>query len=195
MRALTVGLLVGAAALSLAACNKSKDTADARNPADVAAAPEGSPLNPKRKPGLWEQSITMAGQPAPMLIKLCLDEATDAKMSAFGNQASKDACSENTVTKTADGYSFKSVCNLGTGGGVATSQGTAIGDMGSSYSLDMTSVTTGASNAQANGTSRMQMTAKWVGPCPAGMAPGMMEMPGGLQVNVNQAMGGTAAAK
>jgi len=194
MRTLTVGLLVGAAALSLAACNKSKDTTDARNPADVAAAPEGSPLNPKRKPGLWEQSITMAGQPAPMLIKLCLDEATDAKMSAFGNQASKDACSENTVTKTADGYSFKSVCDMGQGG-VATAQGKAVGDMSSSYTVDMTSVTTGAALASANGTSRMQMTAKWVGPCPAGMAPGMMEMPGGLQVNVNQAMGGAAAAK
>lgn len=194
MRALTVGLLVGAAALSLAACNKAENTADALNPADVAAAPEGSPLNPKRKPGLWEQTITMAGQPAPLLIKLCLDEATDAEMSAFGAQASQDACSENTITKTAAGYDLRSVCDMGAGG-VATSEGKAVGDMGSSYTVDITTVTTGASNAQANGTSKMQMAAKWVGPCPAGMAPGMMEMPGGLQVNVNQAMGAAPAAQ
>ena len=193
MRALTVGLLVSAAALGVVACNKADTSKETETAAASGPAPAGSPLNPQRKPGLWEQSIAVEGQPAPMVIKLCLDEALDSKMSVFGDQMSRDACSENSITKTVDGYSFRSTCDMGQGG-VVKSEGKAVGDMSSSYTVDLVSVTTGAAGADSPQTSRMKMTAKWSGPCPADMSPGMAEIPGGMKIDMNQALAKQDAA-
>jgi hypothetical protein len=39
---------------------------------------------------------------------------------------------------------------------------------------------------QANGTHKIAVEATWEGPCPGGMKPGDMEMPGGMRINVNE---------
>jgi hypothetical protein len=187
MRALTVGLLASAAALGLVACNKADAPNEAKTAAAPAAAPEGSPLNPKRRPGLWEQTIAVEGQPKSLVIKLCLDEAVDAQMSVFGDQKSREACSENKITKTAEGYAFRATCDMGKAG-VVTSEGRAVGDMSSSYTVDITSVTTGAAPGSTPQTSKMLMTAKWTGPCPAGMAPGMADVPGAGRIDMTQSL-------
>ena len=54
----------------------------------------------------------------------------------------------------------------------------------------MTEVTAGSSMPQANGTRKMSMDGVWKGPCPAGMAPGDMELPGGMRVSASGAMAG-----
>lgn len=185
--------IAGAAALALlAGCNKAEEKAANAPEAGkeaVAAAPAETAM-PARKAGLWNQTIATGDMTQTM--KLCLDVATAEKISAFGQQTSQDVCSEQQMTKRLDGgWDFASTCDMGPQGKIV-SKGTATGDFTSKYQVKATSTTTGATMAQANGTHEMTMTAEWVGPCPAGMKPGDLELPGGMRMNITQ-MGAAAS--
>jgi hypothetical protein len=176
-------VMMGACALALAACQKSDKAAASGEAAtgEAAQASAAGPVTgpPARKPGLWTISTSSMGRAQE--IKTCLDAATDKEMSAWGQQVSKDLCPKNEVGPTAGGWRFDSVCNAPSGGTMTTT-GTATGDFNSKYVVKATTVTTGSPMAQANGTHEMTMTATWSGPCPAGMNPGDMMMPGGVKV-------------
>lgn len=178
------GWILGVSLLALAACQQKTETAAATGEGSPAAANSPAPLvgPPKRKPGLWTQTVSTQGMTQTMT--LCLDEATEAKMTLWGQQANKDLCAKNVVRPGAGGWSFESECDMGAAGKVST-KGVASGDFGSSYVVKATSVTTGSSMAQANGTHDMQMTGKWEGACPANMKPGDMTLPGGVTMNLN----------
>jgi hypothetical protein len=141
---------------------------------------------PARKPGLWKQSINAGGR--TMDSSICLDAATDKKMSAFGQQMGS-TCSTMSVTPAPGGWNFNSVCSMSGGGQIAT-KGTARGDFNSRYQVKASSVTTGARMAMMNGAHDMDVTATWAGACPSGMVPGDMTMPGGIKVNILTMTGG-----
>jgi|GEM_PF-417789 len=178
-------LLCGCAALALSACSKKADTTAAPAAAGstpVAAAPAGPPT---RKAGLWEQSMDM-GQ-MKQTISMCADEASEAKTKWWSTEHGRGGqteCSEQSVTPTAGGWAFHSVCKMGDSGTV-TSDGTATGDFGTHYKVEVTSVTAGAAMAQANGTHKVAIEATWKGPCPAGMKGGDMDMPGGMRISTS----------
>jgi hypothetical protein len=122
--------------------------------------------------------------------KLCLDEATDKQMAWWGSQAAKTTCPEQTITQhVGGGWGFHSVCKSAAGG-TTTSSGTATGDFGSHYKVEATSTTTGGPMPEANGEHKVAIEATWQGPCPAGMKPGDMELPGGMKINMNDMMSG-----
>lgn len=175
-------IVLAVSLLALAACQK-KEGAAATGDAPAAAATAPAMTGPpKRKPGLWTQTVSTQGMTQTMT--LCLDEATEAKMTLWGQQANKDICARNVVTPGVGGWSFDSECDMGAAGKVST-KGTASGDFSSKYVVKATSVTTGSSMAQANGTHEMEMTGTWEGACPAGMKPGDMTLPGGVTMNLN----------
>ncbi|WP_091741121.1 DUF3617 domain-containing protein [Phenylobacterium immobile] len=147
----------------------------------LAAGAASAQSYPTRKPGLWKQSMNAGGQTVQS--SLCLDAATDRRMSAFGQNAGTRSCTRMTVTPAAGGWSFDSVCPIAGGGQIVT-KGTARGDFNSRYQVKATSVTTGAKVAMMNGTQQMDITSTWAGACPAGMVPGDMTMPGGIKVNI-----------
>src|SRR5258706_4213410 len=145
-------LICGCAALALTACSKKADTGAA--PAASASAPVATAAPaapPTRKAGLWEQ--TMAMPQMTQTIKMCVDEATEARTSWWSTErhGGKSDCAEKSVTPTPGGVTFHSVCTSSDGGKV-TSDGAATGDFGSHYKVDLTAVTTGSSMPQANGT-------------------------------------------
>jgi len=185
-------VVLGASALALAACQKKEETAAATGEPAAAKAPAGPMTPPKRKAGLWAQ--TMVAQGMTQTTKFCTDAAVEAKMSVWGQQMGQDMCAKNLITPAAGGWSFESECDMGQGGKVAT-KGSATGDFNSRYVIKATSVTTGSAMPQANGTHEMQMTAAWEGPCPAGMKPGDMQLPGGMTVNIANLPGGMSAKK
>lgn len=174
-------LIIGISLLAVAACQKKTDATAAVGdaPKATAAASLGGP--PKRKPGLWAQTIATGGMTQAM--KLCLDEATEAKLTVWGQQAGKDICAKSEITPTPGGWAFTSECDMGEAGKVSTT-GKATGDFNAKYLIKATSVTTGSSMAQANGTHEMEMTGTWEGACPANMKPGDMTMPGGVTINI-----------
>ena len=143
---------------------------------------------PPRKPGLWTQTVTTAEM--KQSTKICLDASTEQKMKLWGAQAGKSDCSQQSMTPhLGGGWDFHSVCNMGQSGTV-TSDGTARGDFNSHYTVEVTSTTTGGPMPQANGVHKISIEATWQGPCPADMKPGDMEMPGGMKINMNDAMSG-----
>lgn len=175
--------VLGLSALVLAACQKKEETSAATGEAApaVAKAPAAPVGPPKRRVGLWAQTVSSQGM--NQTSKICLDEATEAKMSAWGQQMGDGMCSKNVITPTPGGWSFESVCSMGGAGTIATT-GKATGDFNSKYVLKATSVTTGSSMPQANGTHDMEVTATWEGPCPAGMKPGDLTLPNGMTMNI-----------
>ena len=184
-------LVCGAAVLALTACQKKTETAaTGETPAASATAPAESagPMTPPpSKAGLWEQTVSMAEM--RQSTKLCLDEATDKQMAWWGSQAAKSTCSEQKISGHGGGWDFHSVCAI-PGGGTTTSDGTATGDFNSHYKVDVTSTTTGGPMPQANGVHKVSIEATWQGPCPADMKPGDMSLPGGMKINMNDAMSG-----
>ena len=198
-------LLASVAALAtLAACSKKTDTTAANGAATgtaantTATAPASSnpavPASfPSRKAGLWEQ--TVSSDQFHQTMRMCLDEATDAKMKVWGSQmrGGKADCAEQKITPhLGGGWDFHAVCNMGESGTV-TSEGQATGDFNSHYTVDVTSTTAGSPMAQANGVHKVKMDATWKGPCPADMKGGDMELPGGMKINVLDAMNGKPA--
>lgn len=187
-------VVLGVGAVALAACQKKEETAAATGEAAPAVAAAKPAAPPKLRAGYWTQKINAEGMTQE--IRLCLDEATAARMNMWGAQTTDDMCSRNVVTPTAGGWAFESECDLGAGGKVVT-KGTAIGDLGSRYTVKASSTTTGSQMPQANGTRQMELSAVWAAQCPAGMKPGDMAMPGGATINLSQvqAMQKQAAGK
>jgi hypothetical protein len=179
------------ALLALAACGKKTETAAtvATTKSVDLTAPAAGPLTPPpRKPGLWVQKVSMAEM--QQSTRMCLDEATDKQMAWSGSQAAKSNCEQQQITQhLGGGWDFHSVCKSADGATI-TSEGLASGDFNSHYKVDVTSTTSGGPMPQANGVHKMAIEATWSGPCPAGMRPGDMEMPGGLKINMNDMMSG-----
>lgn len=168
-----VGLV---AAAGLSACQKKGEPAKTGEAANVsaAAATSDAPLAPPhRKPGLWTQTMNTAGM--KQVTKMCLGADTESKMTIWGQQTAKDACEKSTVTPVPGGMKFESTCDMGEGGRMV-STGTATGDFNSAYTVKVSSTTTGAKMAQANGVHEILMEGKYEGPCPAGMKSGDMQM-------------------
>lgn len=178
--------LCAAALLALAACSKEAEKAPPAKPAEAKPAFTPSQTPPKRKPGLWEQRVSNGD--FVQVSRICLDAATDAKLSWWGTQATKDICEKNITSKTTDGgWRFSSVCDMGTGGKTTTS-GVAKGDFDASYRIEAESSTVGAAAPQMNGSRKMIIDAQWQGPCPADMKGGDMQLPGGVKINLLEAM-------
>jgi hypothetical protein len=187
------------AVLALAGCSKTTptkavqitkvDEAAQRAPAAAPAEPPAtSAAMPERKAGLWEQ--TMSSERIRQTTRICIDKAVETKLNWTGQQAGKSGCEKTAITpRVGGGWEFSSTCDLGAGGRIV-SHGVASGDFGGHYSVDIDSTTTGSSMPQANGVHRMKLDASWKGPCPAGMKPGDMELPGGMKLNMTEAMAG-----
>ena len=182
MRKTLMLALAGAAMLS--ACGK--------KPADTPkapAAPGSGPASgahpaalPQRAPGLWEQKITTSGM--TQVSQVCLDKAAEQRLTWWGQHAGEGACSAAQVTpRPGGGWSFASTCNMGDNGVTAT-KGEVTGDFAKAYKLEAQSTITGASAPQMNGSHAMTLEATWKGPCPAGLKPGDMVLPGGMKINM-----------
>lgn len=139
-------------------------------------------MPPRRKAGLWEQTVSTAGM--AQTSTLCVDAAVEEKLGWWSQQATQTQCSQTSFTPSPGGWTFSSTCDMG-GSGRTVTKGVATGDFGSAYQMDMTSTTTGATTAHMNGEHKMTIKAAWKGPCPADMKPGDMVLtPGGVKINL-----------
>lgn len=177
------GAIAGMAIFAVAACSKDSKTEAS---GQTVAAPVVEV--PARKPGLWKQTLLVEGVDMIQTVQLCLDAASDAKLAWWGQSGFKQACSKNEIVKQPDGsWKFSSVCE---GGGVkTTNDGSAVGNFESKYQIRADSTTTGAPVPQMNGSRTITIDAEWVGECPAGMAPGDMELPNGQRMNMLEVSG------
>jgi hypothetical protein len=152
-------------------------------PAAAPAAPAPSP--PQRKAGWWEMIMQMSA-PAPMTqrMNLCTDAATEARNSAFAGQSAPGSeCTQGPIARTPTGWRFASTCRAG--GMTTTTTGEASGDFDTSYRVEATTRMTPAPMPEMAET-KMVITSRWLGPCPAGRVPGDMVMGNGMVMNLNR---------
>jgi hypothetical protein len=182
-------VVLGVSALALAACQRTTEgeaakTGQAAGASVTVAAPGAMP---KRKPGLWTQTVSSGG--ATQSMKICLDADTDAKLTAWGQAIGDNSCSKNSFAPApGGGWMVESECEMGEAGRVST-KGKVTGDFASAYEAKMTSSTTGAAMAQMNGVRDTTVSAKWEGPCPADMTPGDVRLANGMTINVESMAG------
>ena len=187
MRALAGFVAFGSLA-ALAACGPKAETKAAGKPAasaaatTEAAAPTPTTL-PRRKPGLWTQTMNLKEQGFSRSFRFCIDEATDQKI-GVNAQGADTHCQQKSMTRSLDGgWTIVSSCDLGAAG-KSDSTVRVSGDFNTRYVMDITSTTTGAAQPAMNGEHKMSMTAEWSGACPAGWTGGDVEMPGGRRINI-----------
>jgi hypothetical protein len=169
-------LLLGAAAINLCACNR-HPTPPASGQAQPHKTPELSV--PHRKPGYWAQRVS--GPAGDQASWLCIDEATDAKVSPWASPADPSRCPHIVYHARDDGsWDFATECDHGENGHERAA-GTAGGDFQASYSVAATSTITGAKAQEMNGVRHFTLTAEWVGAqCPGGLKPGQLQTSGGM---------------
>ncbi|MEO6340322.1 MAG: DUF3617 family protein [Caulobacteraceae bacterium] len=149
----------------------------------AAAALAQSMAMPTRKPGFWDQTMTMeTGRGMTMKSQFCTDASVEKKMSVLGQNMAGSSCRQTSMRKTATGFAFDSTCSMA--GRTTTSSGVVSGDFQNGYRIDTVSKSSPPLKG-TSGESKMHIEAKWLGPCPAGRKPGDMVMPGGMVMNIS----------
>ncbi len=187
--------LVSLAALAVAACQKPAGTPSGPS-ASAGSAAAASPL---RRAGLWQQSFSRDGRVTPMAaMRLCVDPASEARASVFTHGVASQHLADSHCTGISSSrapggfYIFASTCPM-TGGGAIVSKGAASGDFATRYHVHVESDVSGAAYAPMNGHHVTDIDGKWLGPCPAGMAPGDMEFGHGMRVSGGKLAGAAQA--
>ena len=140
---------------------------------------------PKRKAGLWKISVNEVGKKQQHSLKQCVDESTDQKMMQMGMDlggALQQSCTENQFSKTSDGFTTRSSCQLM--GSSMVSVGAFRGNFDSKYTGSIK--TTFTPPFFGHDTQTMQVSAQWLGGCPSDMNPGDMISENGQKINVKQ---------
>ena len=187
MRALVRIAAFGALAV-LTACGQKSETKapPAAGPPQAAAAtpaPLAAAAWPKRKPGLWTQTMNLKAMGVSRSFRFCIDESTDRKI-GLNSQGVDPHCRQTAMTRGLDGaWTVASTCDLGSSGKVESTIHVS-GDFNARYVMDITTVTSGGAQPAMNGEHRMEMTAEWSGACPEGWTGGDVEMPGGRRINL-----------
>jgi hypothetical protein len=166
-------LVLGLAALSLAACNKPKPAA-AGGPAAAANTAAPGPLAlPQRKAGVWEIKMQVGDRPA-FALRRCFSagEITGEDFQRGPGRRMGAAC-KPTVSRQLDGsIKYSSDCETPMGGH-AKSEGVIKGDFVTHYHADMTTTFSGT-GTPLDGTRQSTMDATYFGACPPGVEPGAM---------------------
>lgn len=159
--------------LALAACSKPAPdkTADAGTaspaPAGPSTAPTGDGAPPQVRAGLWEMKMDVQGAPQGMSAKACIDPAVQGEGAAYGQQFTKEQCSENNWSKVPGGVDFSSVCDVGNAH--VSTKGQIRGDFSSKYTVSL-DATIDRDGVTKNGKTVIEATR--LGDCPSGMSPG-----------------------
>ena len=136
---------------------------------------------PMRRDGLWEMTMQMS---APMQMTMTSRQCTDATQekagAAFRNSGPSgasgvDCKSGIPLPAPGGGWSFSSTCTMRNM--TMSTSGTARGDFRSGYHMESVTRMSPAPMPQM-AENHMIIDAKWIGPCPADMKPGDVEMNG-----------------
>ena len=140
---------------------------------------------PKMKPGLWETTSSTAGQKgAPAHTSkttMCLNEAVQKDMMDFAKSMGAQ-CSKNTTRRDGNKYIGEAECNFG--GSTVKSQSVTTFSGDTSYRVESRATFSPPMGGMSESSTTQE--AKFSGPCPAGMKPGDMTMPGGRTMNITE---------
>lgn len=131
---------------------------------------------PQRKPGLWEMTMTLKGQPGAMPgSQQCVDARTDADLQRKGMSGDgRERCTMKTMKRTADGFEMHSECTGPEGRSTVVARGS--GDFQTRYQVATQVVFDPPRHGMKQ--AEMNIAARHAGACPAGMKPGDVRVAG-----------------
>lgn len=135
---------------------------------------------PKRKPGLWQQTVTHSGPGIPpSSMSMCTDEKTDDLVADRAGSAQR--CEQQSVRRQGNSVVVEAVCKQGAT--TVRTRGVFSGDFNSRYSGEMRSTFDPPMQGMKEMTQKID--ARWAGPCKPGQKPGdvMVEGMGGMNMN------------
>lgn len=146
----------------------------------AAQAAAAEPDLPKRKPGLWETTVSMPGMPGGAMpaMKMCIDAATDDLVGG-PNGAGREHCEKVDIRHESARYVIESVCRFGetkthtTGWFEGSFDSDYHGELNTTYDPPMQGMKDG----------KVVIAGRWLGACPADMKPGDMLLPNGMKIN------------
>lgn len=122
------------------------------------------------KPGLWTMTVTASGIPRPMASKSCVGAPKPGDIPFAPPPRSGLSCTKTSLTTTATGLAVATTCTAESMTIAMT--GKITGDLTTSYTNVMTTRVSGPNLPPGVPTEHsMTLTAKYLGACPAGMAP------------------------
>jgi hypothetical protein len=192
MNKLGIGICVSVAVLALAACGKKEATdgvtGETTAPADAPAAMTAAGTGPGLKAGLWEMTTKVDKMPQSITTKICLDEALTAKFTTDAGpmKQGNTNCSDQKVTRTGNVIDVTAVCKDGAQTIDTKVHMELTGDTAYKQTI------TATFDPPKDGMTDIATTVdgKWLGACSADMKPGDMIMPGGMKINMADAMKG-----
>jgi hypothetical protein len=136
---------------------------------------------PERRPGLWESTLTVAGQPSRTL-RMCTDAALEQRHAMFSAKATPDCPTVESHAVTG-GVAFRSICTRA--GVTISTEGTVTGDFNDHYRFQSV-VRTSPATGPGGGERKTSIESRWLGACPPGSRPGDVTLPDGRVVNREQ---------
>ena len=140
----------------------------------------------------------MAAMSAMGGMKVCVDASAEPKTAMFGHDLAAGKmgtshCSPPATSRGLDGgITFTTSCAMGDAGTITT-KGTASGNFSDAYHVHVETDVSGARFAQMNGHHVTDIDGKWLGPCPAGMKAGDIELANGMTINSSKFAGAAKA--
>jgi len=133
------------------------------------SSPAGATDAPKRKSGLWEMKMSMAGMPAGMgAMQTCVDEKSDDITQQHAQAQAKQNCSQTDTRRDGERVIVHSVCRFDNV--TATTDAVFSGRFDAAYQGDIKTSFTPAMAGRSE--TQMHIEARWLGPCQAGQRPG-----------------------
>lgn len=155
----------------------------------IAAMPAQAQEMPARRAGLWQLTLQVSGAPAQQ-VRQCIDARTDRQMQYFNQGTDTQACARNEWRQEGDRFIGESECRFGSS--ISTTRSVFQGDFSKTYKGEIESRIEPPLAGMSQ--TRVSLSARWLGNCPAGWKPGDLEMPGGMgRMNVNDFPAGRAA--
>ena len=143
--------------------------------------------------GLWQLTTSTskpgaqaAAQAPAHVTTLCIDESLQKQMVQFSQGMMRGMCSKHDMRVSGDTVSTDSVCGL-MGSNIATK---AVMKFAGGTSYRTTAHSTYDPPLQGMKESDTTVEGKYTGACPAGMAPGDMQLPGGKTINLKSITSG-----
>ncbi|MGH8663587.1 MAG: DUF3617 domain-containing protein [Burkholderiales bacterium] len=151
--------------------------------APIVAVQAASMDAPKRKPGLWQQTVTTTGLAVPpQSMSMCTDEKTDDLIASRAGQSQE--CQQQSIRREGSVFVIDAVCR--SGNTTIRTHGRFSGDFATRYSGELRS--TFEPPMQGMKEMLQKIDARWVGPCKPGQKPGDVTMEGMGGMNMNEIM-------
>ncbi len=138
---------------------------------------------PKRKPGLWQQTLSASGVGMPpQTMSMCTDEKTDSLLESQATGSAR--CTQQSIRRQGNSVIVEAVCK--DGATTVRTHGVFTGDFMSRYTGELRSTFDPPMQGMKEVTQKIE--ARWLGPCKPGQKPGDVVLQGMGGMNLNEMM-------